>query len=90
MALVIRHNSKGLKHSAAPKSLKVMSDTFCFPTVFGSYLWNRCTSWALPSMLLLSSASCCSDRQRLFNSYIKDIKQSTPNSIYATCLRSLC
>lgn len=46
--------------------------TMCFLTVFSSYLWNRCTSWALPSMLLLSSASCCRDRQRLFSSYTQN------------------
>lgn len=38
-----------------------------------SYLWNLCTSCALPSMLLLSSANCCSERQRLFSSCTKII-----------------
>lgn len=33
-----------------------------------AHLWNRCTSWALPSMWLRSSASCCRERQRLFSS----------------------
>lgn len=33
-----------------------------------THLWKRCTSWALPSMWLRSSASCCRERQRLFSS----------------------
>lgn len=72
ISIWITRQTEGMVGSSTPLpkfELHGSSNSLTLQSVFGSYLWNRCTSWALPSILLLSSASCCSDRQRLFSSW---------------------